>query len=304
MLVAQKRDRTNNQAVKPLNLGVAGLLPADWRNIDVNVLRGVRAAGFTGVSIVVNQPLDAQHVDAQRVRAALDETGVRCAQANGMYERLIDADPARRAEGVRGHQALTRLGRIFGAHCVYVRPGSRNPRGHWWHHPDNHTAEAFDTLVASCRQVARTAEEEGMTLAIEGHVSSTLDTPQRARDLLDAVGSPALKFSMDPVNFVGTVADAHDPSRVLNALFDLMARDTVILHAKDCRIQDGHVVHIDEVLLGEGTMPYELLLRRLAHEVPDAWLLIEHLPDEKIPAARIAIQAAADRCGAFLVDSR
>ncbi|MCX6017102.1 MAG: TIM barrel protein [Chloroflexi bacterium] len=280
-----------------LNLAVAGFLPADWRSIDANVCRNVRAAGFTGVSIVVSQPLDAQLVDAQRVRAALDETGVRCAQANGMYERLIDADPLLRAEGVRGHQSLTRLGRVFGAHCVYVRPGSRNSRGHWWHHPANHTAEAFDVLVASCKQIARTAEEEGMTLAIEGHVSSTLDTPQRARDLLDAVGSPALKFSMDPVNFIGTVVDAHDPSRVLNALFDLMVRDTVILHAKDCRLQDGHVVHIDEVLLGDGTMNYELLLTRLVREAPQAWLLIEHLPDEKIPAARAAIAAAADRCG-------
>ncbi|NJM40050.1 MAG: TIM barrel protein [Anaerolineae bacterium] len=153
-------------------------------------------------------------------------------------------------------------------------------------HAENHTQETFDVLVQSCKHIARTAEQEGMTLAIEGHVSSTLDTPQRARDLLDAVGSPALRFSMDPVNFVGTVADVHDTSRVINALFDVLGRDTVILHAKDCALQDGHVVHIDEVLLGTGTMDYGLLLGRLARECPQAWVLIEHLPDELVGRAR------------------
>jgi sugar phosphate isomerase/epimerase len=280
-----------------LSIAVAGLLPSDWRAIDAAACRTAQAAGFSGVSIVIDRPLEAQPDEIARVKAALDATGLRCAQANGFYERLIDADPARRALGIRGHQALTRIGRAFDAHCVYVRPGSRNPRGHWWHHKDNHTQEAFDTLVDSCKQIARTAEQEGMTLAIEGHVSSTLDTPQRVRDLLDAVGSPALKFSMDPVNFTGTVADVHDTTRILNALFDTLARDTVILHAKDCALQDGHVVHIDEVLLGTGTMDYGLLLSRVAKDAPQAVVLIEHLPDDKIPAARAAIGAAAQKLG-------
>jgi sugar phosphate isomerase/epimerase len=70
-----------------------------------------------------------------------------------------------------------------------------------------------------------------------------------------------------------------------------MGRDTVILHAKDCAIQDGHVVHIDEVLLGTGTMDYRLLLSRLARECPAAWVLIEHLPDELVGRAREALLA-------------
>lgn len=272
-----------------MKLAVAGLLPSDWRAIDEAACQRVLDAGFAGISVVVNKPLEATPEDGLRVRRALDATGLVCAQANGWYECLINKDPTIRAEGVRGHQALTRIGRQLNAHCVYVRPGSHNPSGHWWHHAENHTQATFDVLVESCKQIARTAEQEGMTLAIEGHVSSTLDTPQRARDLLDVVRSPALKFSMDPVNFVGTVADVHDTSRVINALFDALGRDTVILHAKDCALQDGHVVHIDEVLLGTGTMNYGLLLGRLAKECPEAWVLIEHLADEWVGRAREAV---------------
>ena len=280
-----------------LKIGVAGLLPSDWRKIDVNVAQAVRRAGFSGVSVVIDKPLLADKADLLRVKQSLVAAGVKCAQANGFYECLIHKDPALRAEGIRGHQALIRIGSVLAAEVVYIRPGSHNPKGHWWHHAENHNQWSFDTLVDSCRQLAQVAEGEGMTLAIEGHVSSTLDTPQRVRDLFDAVASPALKFSMDPVNFTGTVADVHDTSRILNALFDLLGKDTVILHAKDCNIQDGHVVHIDEVLLGTGSMNYDIILPRMLKECPNAYVLIEHLSDDKVPLARAAIGKIAQRLG-------
>ncbi len=280
-----------------LKIGVAGLFPPDWRDIDIETCSEVRAAGFSGASVVIPKPLEAEKVDVLRVKAALDETHLKCAQANGQYERLIDYDDALRAEGVRGHQALTRIGRMLDAEVVYVRPGSHNPRGHWWHHPENHTQRSFDTLVDSCRQIAATAEQEGMILAVEGHVASTLSSPQRVRDLLDAVGSKALKFSMDPVNFTGTVADVYDTARVLDPLFRMLGHDTVILHAKDVNLEDRHVVHIDEVLIGQGTMRYDLILPRMVEQCPNAYVLIEHLPDDKVPAARKALAEMAQRVG-------
>ena len=95
----------------------------------------------------------------------------------------------------------------------------------------------------------------------------------------------------------GTVADVHDTSRILNALFDILGKDTVILHAKDCNIQDGHVVHIDEVLLGTGSMNYDIILPRMLKECPNAYVLIEHLSDDKVPLARAAIGKVAQRLG-------
>src|SRR5205823_5964843 len=139
---------------------------------------------------------------------------------------------------------------------------SINPKGHWKPHPDNHLPRTFDRLVESMKQICATAEIEGVLVGIEGHVVSTLDTPQRVRNLLDAVGSRALKFNMDPVNFVGTVHDVHDTSRLLNELYDVLGNDMVAAHAKDCAIQDAHVVHIVEVIPCTGTMNYEIFMRR------------------------------------------
>lgn len=197
-------------------------------------------------------------------------------------------------------QTLCRWARVLDAETLYVRPGGLNPRGHWYGHPANHALETFDRLVDSLRQVSLVAQSEGVPLAIEGHVLSPLDTPQRVRDVLDAVGSPALRFNIDPVNFIGTVRDVHDTRRVLEGLFDLLGPDTIAAHVKDCRLGDKLVVHIEEVVPGDGVLDLALFLRRFEACCPTGYALIEHLPDEKVPRARAAVCSVAALAGLTL----
>jgi sugar phosphate isomerase/epimerase len=268
-----------------------------WRQIDRAAAERVVAAGFRGASVVIDRPLEADRASVLRVRQAFAEAGLAVAQANGWYECLVNPDDALRAAGVAGLQALCRWGRLLDAATVYVRPGSLNPRGHWWPHPGNHRPETFDCLIASLREVSAVAAAEGVILAIEGHVLSPLDSAARVAELLAAVASPALKFNTDPVNFVGTVRDAHDPRRVVNELFDTLGPATVAGHVKDCRLGDALVVHIEEVVPGDGTLDLGLFLRRFQACCPGGYLLIEHLPDEKIPRARSAVCRVAGEAG-------
>jgi sugar phosphate isomerase/epimerase len=272
-----------------MKLGVAGLFPSDWRNIDAVRAAHIRNSGFLGASLFISRPLEADSGEILKVRTAFKQAGLEIAQANGWYEALVDTDENRRKDGVRGLCALVRIGSMLQAPTTYVRPGGLSPTGHWYPHPENHAPETFDRLVDSLRQVSAFAEGEGMVLAVEGHVLSVLDTPQRVRDLLDAVSSPALKFNIDPVNFIGSVRDVHDTSRILNELFDLLGSDTVAGHAKDLAIRDALVLHIDEVVIGTGVLNYELFLGRFEASCPNGYILIEHLPDERVPIARQAL---------------
>jgi sugar phosphate isomerase/epimerase len=246
---------------------------------------------------VIDRPLEADRASVLRVRQAFAEAGLEVAQANGWYECLVNPDDALRAAGVAGLQALCRWGRLLDAATVYVRPGGLNPGGHWWPHPGNHTPETFDRLIASLRQVSAVAQAEGVILAIEGHVLSPLDSAARVAELLAAVASPVLKFNVDPVNFIGTVRDAHDTQRVVNELFDTLGPATVAGHAKDCRLGDALVMHVEEVVPGDGTLDLGLFLRRFQACCPGGYLLIEHLPDEKIPRARAAVCRVAEGVG-------
>src|SRR5258706_8784384 len=275
-----------------MRLGIAGLLPA-WEQIDAQAARAVRSAGFSGVSVFFPRPLEAEPSAVTRLKSALAAAGLAAAQVNGWYECLVNPDHALRASGVRGLAALTRIGRALDADTVYVRPGSLNPSGHWFPHPANHTEATFDRLVDSLRHAAAAAATEGMTLAIEGHVLSPLDSAHRVLDLLRAVGSPALKFNLDAVNFVGTVRDAHDTTRVINEMFDLLGSSVAAAHIKDCALENDLVVHIKEVVVGAGTIDQRLILRRLNAVCPGVYCIIEHLADDLVPLARAALCAAA-----------
>ena len=282
-----------------MKLGVAGLVP-EGEKIDGEAAGRARSAGFRGVSVFFPRPLEVEEAAVMRLRSTLDAAGLETAQVNGWYECLVNPDDALRASGVRGLQALTRIGRLLDADTVFVRPGSLNPRGHWFPHPGNHAEATLERLIGSLRQAAAAAAAEGMTLAIEGHVLSPLDTPRRVRDLLLAVGSPALKFNLDAVNFVGTVKDVHDTTRVIDELFDLLGSSIAAAHIKDCALDDELVVHIKEVVVGAGTMDQRLILRRLNACCPGAYCIIEHLPDELVPRARAALCAAALGAGVTL----
>lgn len=283
-----------------MKLGVVGLLPS-WEKIDLKAAQQVWTAGFCGVSIFFSKPLETDPQAVKKLKLILNEAGLEVAQANGWYEVLVNSDNRLRAEGVRGVKALTTIGRLLDAKSVYVRPGSHNVHGAWYAHPDNYSAQTWDHLVDSLRQTAKFAASEGMVLALEGHVLSLLDTPQRMRDVLDAVGSPALKFNTDPVNFIGTVKDAFDTTLVLNELFTLLGKDTITAHLKDMRVREELVLHIDEVVVGEGTMDYDLLLRQLEQINPGMYGIIEHLPDELIPQARTGVVRAAAKAGVKLI---
>jgi len=290
-----------------MKLGIAGigygpnhdiprLLPP-WREFDEAAAECILQHGFSGAALYVGRPLAVDWADVRRVGQVCQQAGLDIAQANGRYNDLVTPDEAERAEGVRAFQALLRVGRAWNAQTVYVRPGGLNPQGSWWPHPENRSPRTFDRLVESLHQVCATAEAEGVTIAIEGHVLSVLYSAQCMRDVLDAVGSPALKFNLDPVNFVGSVADVYDTPALLNEIFDLLGDDVVALHAKDCAVRDALVLHIDEVVPGEGAMDYELLLRRFDESCPHGYVLIEHLTQEFVPAAQKAILAAAQRAG-------
>jgi len=265
--------------------------------MTVEAAQDVRQLGYRGLSFFFDAPLDADDATVTRLREVLRAADLDAAQANGKYEALVNPDDTLRALGVRALSALCRIGRQLDAHSIYVRPGGMNPNGHWYAHPDNHTPATFDRLIDSLRQVSAVAETEGVILGIEGHVLSALDTPERVVDLFDAVGSPALQFNLDPVNFIGTVRDVHDTTRVLNALFDQLGARTVATHAKDLALGNALVVHIEEVIPGQGTLDYALFLRRLEQSCPDGYVFIEHLPPESVPAARAFITAEAARLG-------
>lgn len=277
--------------------GVVGLMPAHPRDVTPETATRLRAHGFSGVTVLVPDPLEAKREDYARAGAILRDGGITVAQANPRYEILIHPDDERRALAIRGLQAACRCASWLGARTTYVRPGSLNPTGPWTPHPENTSLTTLLRLVDSLKQAVLAAEDVGIPLAIEGGVVCPLDTPERVRDVIEAVGSPALRFNADPVNFVGSLGDAYNTTPLINRLFDVCGRYTVNAHAKDLTYESTLLPRFHECLLGEGCCDQVTFLRRFDECCPDGFVQIEHLPDDQIPAAKRNLDRAAERAG-------
>ena len=92
-------------------------------------------------------------------------------------------------------------------------------------------------------------------MAFEPEVNNTVDSAQRARALLDAVGSPRIKVVMDGAN-IFHAGELPTMSDILKKAFDLLGNDIALAHAKDLD-HDGDAGHLPA---GHGKLDYPLYL--------------------------------------------
>ncbi len=279
-------------------LGAAGRIRGDWLGISSADLEAAAGEGFSVLNVVVADPMNLRDADVARVRRSYEQAGLQVGQTVGAYGgTLVSIDEAERATAIKFVKRMCNLTRRLGAPNTYLRPGSLNPDGSWLPHPDNRAPETFDRLVDSARQICRVAENEGMKVAVEGGVVSPLYSARRVRDFIDAVGSRALGFNQDPVNFVASLDDAYDQKRFLGEFFELLGDVTLGAHAKDFRIVDQLLVHFEEADIGSGLLDHEFFLTEMQRVCPGGHVLIEHIPPEKFASAAEQLRLFSDRAG-------
>ena len=212
---------------------------------------------------------------------------------------LVAEDEDIRKNEIKFVKRMVNVSSRLGCPNTYLRPGSLNPKGGWTPHPKNHSTEVWDRLVDSTKQICHVAENEGVMIAVEGGTVCPVDTPQKMKDLIDDVGSKNLGLNMDPVNFIGSLDIAYDTTSLINEFYKLIPDRILGAHAKDFTVVDGLLPHFEESIIGQpkSMLDNEALLLGLQKVNPNAHVLVEHLPDDKIPLAAAGIREIAERIG-------
>ncbi|GAB3452443.1 sugar phosphate isomerase/epimerase family protein [Kineococcus endophyticus] len=130
--------------------------------------------------------------------------------------------------------------------------------------------EVRDNVLRRMARLAAVAEETGVVLLHENEKGIYGDTPERVLDLVESVGSPALKVAWDSANFVQVgVQRPHDEG------FALLRPHLEYLQVKDARAADGSVVPA-----GEGDGQVEATVSALAADGFTGFASLEpHLAD-------------------------
>lgn len=281
-------------------LGVAGLVSGDWRSIYGDALQRAKDLGFKTVQIRASDPASASDQEIARVAGLYEEFGFPMAQSVGNYGNgLCSDDDAERSSAISFVHEMIKFSAKLGCPNTYFRPGSMNKSGAWLPHPDNRNADVFDRLIDSGKQICQVAESEGVEIAIEGGIVCPVYSPQRVRDLIDAVGSPVLKLNMDPVNFIGSIEDIYGNTELLNEFYELLPDRILGAHAKDITLIESLLPKFEESIIGqpESMLDQATFLNGMQRVCPDAHILIEHLPDDKVPLAAEGLKREAQRAG-------
>lgn len=269
-----------------MKIGLLGLIDSDWTDVNYEKLRFAAELGFHGVGAHLKVPARTLSDEtAARVTQVFADQNMPFLQVWGPYPCIISPDENVRRAGVEGARDIVKLAAKMGVPESGARPTSLNPRWEWGPHPDNVKPETEDRLVQSLNEILDTASDYGVTLVLETHASTTMNTPQAVRRVIERTGS-RLKLNLDLCNYISDLSTAYNPTPRINELFDLLSPYIATVHVKDYYLEDRFVVHIGETVIGTGMMDFDTILRRLHQARPDGYAVIEHLPAGLIPLAK------------------
>jgi sugar phosphate isomerase/epimerase len=225
------------------------------------VLSAAARAGFSAVqynmacSGLLSMPDAISSGATLAIRSAGQEANVQIVALSGTYN-MIHPDPARRKRGHARLEVLAAAAPLLPTRLITLCTGTRDPEDQWRAHPANDAPDAWADLIASIEQSVEIANRHDLDLGIEPELANVINSAQKARRLIDEIGSPRLKIVLDPANLFET-ASVDDRRRMISNALDLLADRLVMVHAKD-RIEDGGFT-----TAGKGVLDYPHFLSGL-----------------------------------------
>ncbi len=283
-----------------MRLGVVGMLPADITTVTPGQLEAIRGLRLTGAGFhtPVDRLSELPAASCGKVRSAFASAGVDLAQFGlGYAGCLFDPDTQVRDQLLGQIERGIEVSRELGAQVCLIRTGSLSPRGSYSPSRRNLEPASRERLVDSLRRIGRKAEAEGVTIVIETHLLTIMDSPESCAAIVRQTDSPAIRVVLDYVNHFQTLSQVYHSSERLDRIFDLMGPLAGVGHLKDLRVGEGLVLHLEEAAPGEGELDLATALQRWDRLYTDGYMLLEHLPDDQYPRASAHVHRVAAAAG-------
>ncbi|MCR5107442.1 MAG: sugar phosphate isomerase/epimerase [Lachnospiraceae bacterium] len=198
----------------------------------------------------------------------------------GNYLNLCHPDKEVYKETLNKYIAHLRFASVLGCGVVGTETGACNEE--YRYDPHNHTVEARDIFIERLKPVISACEQFGVILAIEPVYRHIVYTPERAREVLDAINSPNLQIIFDPVNLLCREnIDRQDD--IINETFELLKDDIAVVHLKDFKVEGDD---IRSVASGEGELDHKLLMGKIKKYKPYVQCTLEDTVPENAIRAR------------------
>ena len=290
----------NEPGTKQVPLVQIGILLGTFARSTLEArLDAVKACGLDCVQVSLDcaglpaMPEDISAELAGRIRRDAAVRGITIAAVQGTFN-MSHPDAEHRRTGLRRLRVLAEACPQLDTSRIHLCTGTRDRENIWRRHADNDLPATWRDMAACVREAADIARQAGVVLAFEPEVNNVVDSAQKARRLLDEIGSPHLKVTIDPAN-IFHAGELPRMREMLDEAFALVGKDIVMAHAKDLD-HDGDAGH---KAAGQGKLDYDRyssLLHTYGFRGP---LLLHGLSEAQVPGcvaflrerlARLALQ--------------
>ena len=270
-----------------LGLGGLGLDPQ-------GLMQQAKAHGVSGILMDISEVRKQPIADWQR---QLAENGLEVVQVGGWIHNFLRPKPE--TEDIL-REAIAAAANLD-AGRVILGGGTKNPNHSFCGHPDNFSDAAIIEAAASIKPLAREAEAAGLLLTLEIHFATVLCDWEACRKLIEQVDSPAVKLNLDAANMI-RYQDYWTSSAYIRQGLEMLGDMIETCHAKDVVMHDALHLHMDECPAGEGCLNYADIIALVdEHLRPDTYMVVEHTPLSKLPAAMAYIRESAAKAGVAIV---
>jgi sugar phosphate isomerase/epimerase len=207
--------------------------------------------------------------------SAAGAAGIRIAEV-GVWNNPLSTDEAARRSAIAKCQEKLALAEELGAGCCVNTAGSRAPE---WAgpHPDNLSAETFDLIVVTVREIIDAVKPLRTVYALETMPWIYPHSVESYVRLLEAIDRPAFGVHFDPVNLINSPERYFNNAALIQDFVAALGSHIKSVHAKDILLHSRLTTHLDEVQPGLGTLDYRTLLRTLDPLGPELPIMLEHL---------------------------
>jgi len=246
-------------------------------------LDAVKACGLDCVQVSLDcaglpaMPEEISSELAGRIRREAAARGITIASVQGTFN-MSHPEAEHRRTGLRRLRVLAEACPQLGASKIHLCSGTRDRENMWRRHPDNDLPAAWRDMAACVREAADIARQASVVLGFEPEVNNVVDSAQKARRLLDEIGSPHLKVTMDAANIFHT-GELPRMREMLDEAFALVGKDIVMAHAKDLD-HDGDAGHL---AAGQGKLDYDRYVSLLHTYGFKGPLLLHGLSEAQVP---------------------
>ena len=272
-----------------LGLGLGGL------GLDANQL--IETAKIYGVSGLLMDVSEVRKMPIDDWRRQLAENDLEIVQVGAW--RFNPLRPTPETEQIT-RDAIA-LAAVLGAPRIILGGGTKNPNHSFCGHPDNFSDEAVAEAATTLKPLARKAEGAGVLVTLEIHFATVLTDWNACRKLIEAIDSPAVKINLDSANMI-RFEHYWSSTEYLREGIESLGQMIETCHAKDVVMHDALHLHMDECPAGEGCLDYAEIIRLVeSHLRPDTYMIVEHTPLDKLPAAMAYIRDSAAKAGVAIV---